>query len=93
MIVTDQNKHDIGVITALLDRFEHQRLPTALAIQKKVEDGEVLNEIDLRFLKEVSVDISSNNALLERHPECKDIATRMLNLCCNITKKGLENEK
>jgi len=92
-MVTDQNKHDVGIITVLLDRFEHQRLPTALAMQKKVEDGETLNEMDLQFLKEVSTDINSNNALLERHPDCKDIATRMLNLCCDITKKGLENEK
>ena len=92
-MVTDQNKHDIGVITVLLDRFEHQRLPTALAMQKKVEDGGTLNEMDLQFLKEVSTDINSNNTLLERHPDCKDIATRMLNLCCDITKKGLENEK
>ena len=89
----DQNKHDIGIITALLDRFEHHRLPTALAMQKKVDDGKILNEIDLRFLKEVSADINSNNALLERHPDCKAIATRMLNLCCDITRKGLENEK
>jgi len=92
-MITDQNKHDLGIISTLLDRFEHHRLPAVLAMQQKVDEGEILNEMDLRFLKEVSADINSNNALLERHPDCKAIATRMLNLCCNITRKGLQNEK
>ena len=86
-------KHDAGIIAVLLDRFEHQRLPVALALQEKVERGEVLTELDLSFIKEVSKDINSNNTIFERHPDCKEIATRMLNLCCEITKKGLENEK
>jgi len=89
----DQEKYDMGIIAVLLDRFEHQRLPAALALQKKVESGETLNELDLTFLKEVSKDINGNSPLLERHPDCKEIATRMMNLCCDITKKGLENEK
>ena len=92
-MVIDQEKHDMGIIAVLLDRFEHQRLPVALALQKKVESGETLNELDLTFLKEVSKDINGNSPLLERHADCKDIATRMMNLCCDITKKGLENEK
>ena len=88
----DLEKHDAGIITVLLDRFENQRLPIALSLQKQVEEGQVLSEIDLMFLKEVSKDINSNTQLFERHPDCKEIATRMMNLCCEITQKGLENE-
>jgi len=92
-MIKDQEKYDLGLTTVLLDRFEHQRLPAALAIQKKVESGELLNELDLSFIKEVSKDINGNNSFLERHPDCKEIATRMMNLCCDIMKKGLDNEQ
>lgn len=89
----NQTEYDNGLITVLLDRYKNQRLPTALDIKEKVESGEELNEFDLMFLKEVSKDISDNSQLLDRHPECKELATQMMNLCSDIAKKGLDNEK
>jgi hypothetical protein len=91
-MIKDQGEYDTGLITVLLDRFEHQRLPAVLALQKKVESGGLLNKLDLIFLKEISKNINENSLLLERHPECKNIAARMMNLCCEVMKKGLENE-
>lgn len=92
-IMNKQEKHDLGLITVLLDRYQNQRLPAALALLSKVDNGETLNELDLMFVKEVSKDICSNSTLLERHPDCKEIAGSMMSLCCEITKKGLANEK
>ena len=92
-MIKDQAKQDVGLMAVLLDRFNNQRLPAALALQKKVEDGEPLSDLDMTFLKEVSKDVTGIHPLLERHPECKEIATRMMNLCSDIAKKGLTNEK
>ena len=92
-MVKDQTEQDAGLMAVLLDRFNNQRLPAALALQKKVEEGESLSDVDIMFLRDVSKDVSGIQSLLERHPKCKEIATRMMNLCSDIAKKGLVNEK
>ena len=88
----DQNEYDNGVMTVLLDNFKNHRLPTAQALLEKVESGHTLNDSDMTFLKEVAKNIDEIKPLLDRHPECNMVATRMMNLCSQIAKKGLSNE-
>jgi len=90
--MSDKNK-DKGIILVLLDRFNKQRFPRALAMKKKVELGEVLNKFDLQLIDEVFDDARNIKPLLERNPEYKELAAKAINLWEEIVAKNLENEK
>lgn len=88
-----QSSEDTGVILALMERFNEQRLPRALEIKKRVEHGECLSEPDIAFLEEVFKDANHVIPLIDKHPELQPIATRAVSLYKEITEKALENEK
>ena len=90
--MTDSTE-DSGVILALMQRFNEQRLPRALELKNKVEQGECLGEPDIAFLEEVFRDANQVMPLVDRHPELQEIATRAIGLYKEITEKALENEK
>ena len=46
----DQNDKDKGTIMVLLERFNKQRLPRALAMKKKVDSGELLDDYDHKYI-------------------------------------------
>ena len=84
---------DTGVILALMQRFNEQRLPQALALKARVEQGERLSERDIAFLEKVFSDANHAMPLIDKHPELQPIATRAMSLYKEITEKALENEK
>ena len=88
-----RSSEDTGVILALMERFNEQRLPRALDLKKRVEQGECLSEPDIAFLDEVFKDASHAMPLIDKHPELQPIATRAVSLYKEITEKALENEK
>jgi hypothetical protein len=84
---------DKGIIMVLLDRLEKHRLPRLLALKEKVDGGQPLGDFDIEFLEKVFSDAGKLEALIERHPEYKEIAAKVVGLYNEITSKALENEK
>jgi len=89
----DQKTEDAGTIAALMIRLKDYRLPRALRLLEKVNEGETLANEDIAFLKRVYDDSRSSQSLVTRHPEYQDLIVRMLDLYTEIITKGLENEK
>jgi hypothetical protein len=90
--MTDISK-DTGVIVTLAERFEQQRLPRALDLKRRVDQGELLSDTDITFLEHVFRDAHEMSALLDRHPEWSVLAGRALSLYKEITQKALENQQ
>lgn len=84
---------DNGLLAVLVERLEKQRLPRALAMKEKLEQGETLSDFDIAFLEEVLSDASNLKPLLKHHPEYEVLASRMMGLYREITDKALENQR
>ena len=84
---------DKGVILVLLERFNKQRLPRALSLKKKVDSGELLDDYDHKYIKELQKDTSEVMLIIERNPEYKDLAANIINLYKEIIEKDTENQK
>ena len=89
----DQKEKDKGLIMVLLERFNKQRLPRALALKEKVDSGELLDDYDHKYIKELQKDASQARLIVERNPEYKDLATNIINLWNEIIEKDIENQK
>jgi len=87
------SSQDPGVIHALVERFNTQRLPRALDIKKKVDAGETLDEHDMQFLDGVFHDIGTIKPLVNRHPEYQQLVASIIQLYKEIMDKAMENEK
>ena len=84
--------NDAGVIQALLDRFNSQRLPRAMELRQKVEAGGRLENFEIDYLADVLADIRSLKGLLDRHPEYEPLVIKGMNLYTEITEKAVANE-
>ena len=89
----DQKEKDKGLIMVLLERFNKQRLPRALALKEKVDSGELLDDYDHKYIKELQKDSSEVMLIIERNPEYKDLAANIINLYKEIIEKDIENQK
>jgi hypothetical protein len=87
------SKEDLGVVTALLERFTKQRLPRMLEIKERVDKGEKIEDQDLEFLQMIHDDALKNEKLMETFPQLKDFVVKAISLYTEITNKALENEK
>jgi hypothetical protein len=88
-----QVSKETGVLVALARRMTDERLPKALALQERVDRGQTLNELDLRFLEQVVEDARRIQPIVDSHPQAKQVAGRMLQLYREITQKALQNEQ
>ena len=89
----DQNEKDKGMLMVLLERFNKQRLPRAQSMKKKVDAGELLDDYDHKYIKELQKDASEIKPIIERNPEYKELAVNIINLWNEIIEKDIENRK
>jgi hypothetical protein len=89
----DQNEKDKGLLMVLLERFNKQRLPRVLALKKKVDSGEVLDDYDHKYMEDIQKDASEVMLIIKRNPEYKDLAANIINLYKEIIEKDIENRK
>lgn len=90
--MTDPSR-DAGVIQALVERLNSQRLPRALDMKDKVDAGARLDDFDLQFLETVFADAQAIRPLADRHPEYQALVARVVHLYKEILDKAMENEK
>ena len=86
-------QQDAGMLAVLIERFEAQRLPRALDLKEKVDQGGCLDDFDIAFLEEVFSDSQEIRPLMERHPENREFAAKMMGLYQDITERALANEQ
>ena len=89
----NESEDELGVIYALIERFEKQRLPRLLELKKRVDKGGVLSESDVRFMYQVTLDAQRSKRLIDRHPEWHKFCARVIHLYEEVAEKALENEK
>ena len=84
---------ELGVVLALLNRFNTYRLPYARQLKAKVDRGELLSEYDIRFLKAVFDESAQARRLAAKHAKYESLVSRATSLYGDIMRKGLENEE
>jgi len=82
-----------GVVAAIIERMEELRLPRALDLKAKVDQGGVLDDLDIAFLERVFVECDEMNQYFDRHPALKQLEARMMGLYHAITARALANEQ
>lgn len=87
------DKTDEGILQALMARLERTRLPRLLELKEKVGQGERLNSFDIEFLERALEGVEDSASLMERHPDYKELAVRLVHLYREITEKALQNEQ
>ena len=84
--------NDAALIQVLVDRLEKIRLPVALELKDKVDQGGVLTDREIQYLEQVLGDVEQVKPLIDRHPEWQELVSRVASLYNDITTKALENE-
>ena len=88
----EEKDKDTLIITAALKRFNEFRFPRIQSLKKKVDGGEVLNEMDLTFLRRVFDSAEDLDPIIQRHPEYISLRDKAASICEAILKKSEENE-
>ena len=87
------NEKELGVATALLERFTHQRYPVILKMLEEVRAGAVLNEGEVEFLEEVLKTCQRLSGTVQHLPNYLDVYNRAIEVYHEVTTLALENEK
>jgi hypothetical protein len=88
----ENEAQDHGVLAVIVERIEEQDLPRALDLKDKLDQGGVLDDMDISFLERVFADANELKPLLDRHPEHQALAARLMNLYHTISTLALKNE-
>lgn len=83
---------EIGVITAFVEQLEGESIPRALALKKRIDAGESINEIELMHFEEQLTNAISIMPLLKHHPEYQQLISELASLYHEISEHALKNE-
>lgn len=83
---------DQGVIYVLLDHFVRHLYPRALDMERRLLDGAKLSARDLDHVRQQLDDLRLLAPLIERHPEHRDTAARVMGLYLGIARRACLNE-
>ena len=89
----NQKLHDEGVLTALVERFEQQRLPHLIYLKQQMDAGQTLSEEDLKHLTKAVTDSHKIAPLVDRNPQYHKLVIQAIELHKEIVEKALENER
>jgi len=89
----NMNIDDTGIIQAILECFQKQRLPRVMEIKQKLDRGDTLNEFDIEYLSEAIHDNCGFIPYLGRHPEYESLVAKVIHYYKAITDEALSNEK
>jgi len=89
MKLTNEDK----IFTVLLERFDKQRLPIIKKLKIKVDNGELLDDLEILFLEEVFKDAHDLLPKVQKHPEFERIFSQAIHLYHEITDQALKNTK
>jgi hypothetical protein len=81
-----------GVITAYIEKLETQTIPLALSIQKIVNEGNVLNDIEISHLDAMLSEANFMMRYLEHHDQYKKLTAELIDLYHEITEQALNNQ-
>lgn len=84
---------DQGVILALLERLEKQRLPRMRDLLEHVDNGGLLDGRDIDFIEDAVETSQQLSTMVQRHPDYGEIVAKVLGLYKEITEKALANEE
>jgi hypothetical protein len=88
----ENEAEDHGVLAVIIERIEEQDLPRALDLKDKLDQGGVLDDMDIGFLERVLTNVDELKPRLDRHPEHQALAARLMDLYHAITSQALKNE-
>jgi hypothetical protein len=69
-----------GVLLALIERLEKTRLPRALEIKERVDQGSVLSVSEMDFLKRIISDAQEYQHYIDERPDLQALFTRGVSL-------------
>ena len=82
-----------SIALALVERFDSMWLPRALEIRQRMDEGEILMDFDISFLKGIVQEAINNKHYADEMPELHKIYAQAVALYHEITEKALANEK
>lgn len=84
---------ELGILGAMMKRFEEHRLPRIMDLKEIVDRGEKLSDLDLSFLEDVLRDTEEYHHMVNKHPEFEDLYSRTVHLYHEVVDRALLNEQ
>jgi len=86
-------KNHIGIAQSLVQEFEQHRLPRMLRLKEKVDNGNVINDVDFDLLCTDIKDANLAMHMMVNYPELQEFCLQMAHLYKEICDQAVANEK